>query len=114
MLLGKIPSAKECNKVIISMKSNKSPGYDGLPVEYYRFFWEYIKDLFMNMLNECWNIQDMPISMRTAILSLIHKSDDKDKLNNYRPISLMNTDYKIVAFVFAHRIQKSHSLSCKS
>ena len=58
------------------------------------------------MLNECWNIHDMPISMKTAILSLIHKSSDKDKLNNYRPISLMNTDYKILAFVFAHRLQK--------
>ena len=52
------------------------------------------------------NIHDMPISMKTAILSLIHKSSDKDKLNNYRPISLMNTDYKILAFVFAHRLQK--------
>ncbi len=62
MLLGKIPSVKECNKVIISMKSNKSPGYDGLPVEYYKFFWDHIRDLYMKFanLNENCNIVSYP------------------------------------------------------
>ncbi len=58
------------------------------------------------MIHECWNLENLPISMKTAIVSLIHKSSNREKLNNYRPMSLINTDYKIVAFVFASRIQK--------
>ena len=105
-MLGKIPSESECHKVLNNMKDNKSPGFDGIPSEFYKFFWEYIKGPYLDMINECWNLEKLPISMKTAIISLIHKSSKRDNLNNYRPISLMNTDYKIVAFVFASRMQK--------
>ena len=104
--LGCKPNPTEIEIVINAMKSNRAPGYDGLPIEYYKQFWYIIKDLYLDMVCECWEIQDMPVSMKTAIISLIHKGDDKDRLKNYRPISLMNTDYKILAFVFAFRLQK--------
>ena len=39
-------------------------------------------------------------------MSLIHKKDDKDDIANYRPISLTNVDYRILAFVLANRLQK--------
>lgn len=48
----------------------------------------------------------MPFSHRNAIISLIHKKDDKDRLKNYRPISLTNVDYKIFTQVLANRLQK--------
>ena len=46
------------------------------------------------------------MSQRTAVFSLIHKKDDKEYITNYRPISLNNVDYRILAFVLANRLQK--------
>ena len=44
--------------------------------------------------------------MRRSIISLIHKKGDKTDIENYRPISLTNTDYRILTFVLANRLQK--------
>ena len=39
-------------------------------------------------------------------MTLIHKKYDKDEIGNYRPISLTNVGYRILAFVLANRLQK--------
>ncbi len=44
--------------------------------------------------------------MRKAILALLFKKGDDTLLKNYRPISLLNYDYKIICFVLANRLQK--------
>ena len=101
-----MPDENECENVLYNMKDNRSPGMDGIPIEFYKCFWGEIKELYLHMIEECWQIEDMPFSMKTAVLALIHKGDDKDRLKYYRPISLMNSDYKLLAFVFAERMQK--------
>ena len=42
---------KELYRTLISMKRNKSPGIDGLPVEFYIVFWQDTSNLLMNSLN---------------------------------------------------------------
>ena len=49
---------------------------------------------------------EMTFSQRLAAISLKHKKGEKNVLQNYRPISLMNTDYKIITIIFAERLQK--------
>lgn len=96
----------ECLYVIKSMKCNKSPGSDGLPSEFYKQFWNEIKICFMANLREIFYEGELSNSMKRAIISLIFKKGDKLLLKNYRPISLTNTDYKIIAFVLSVRMQK--------
>lgn len=48
----------------------------------------------------------MPVSMATGLVTIIHKAGKRDKLENYRPLSCLNTDYKILARVLANRIKK--------
>ena len=55
----------------------------------------------MNVLRK----KELPLSMRNSVITLIHKKDDKSDIANYRPISLTNTDYKIVAHILSARLQ---------
>ena len=57
------------------------------------------------MIQETWESEILPLSTRTSVLSPIFKASARNKLLNYRPLSLTNCDYKIVAFVFAQRLQ---------
>ena len=97
---------KECLNALNQMKRNKSPGMDGIIIEFYQQFWDLLKDLLIDMFNECYDLGSLPDSMRTAIISLIFKKGDQENLDNYRPISLTNTDYRILAFTLAERIQQ--------
>ena len=48
----------------------------------------------------------MSFSQRLSVISLLYKKVDKKLLKNYRPLSLSNIDYKVIAFCFARRFQK--------
>ena len=96
----------ECRKSLFSMKLNKSPGSDGLSVEFYQTFWDQLGDLFMNALYESITKGQLTDTQGSGILSLIFKSGDETSLNNWRPITLLNVDYKIIARVLAYRLQK--------
>jgi len=95
----------EVYEAVKQLKHGKSPGLDGIIPEFYQSFWEVLRVPFMEMLNETFEKGEMSASMRQSVISLIFKKGDKDKIKNYRPISLTNYDYKIVAFVLARRLQ---------
>ncbi len=95
----------ECKAAIGSMKSNKSPGSDGLPVEFYKMFWPLVGNLVLESLNEGYENGCMSASQKHAIISLIYKKNDPESLDNWRPISLLNIDYKIATAVLARRLQ---------
>lgn len=69
-------------------------------------FLEDLKQLFQDTLKCIFENDQMSYSQRLADISLIFKKGDQTNIKNYRPISLTNTDYKIIAFVFARRLQK--------
>ena len=97
-------TSKEVYDVILEMKKNKTPGTDGLPVEFYLTFWNQIQDLFINMLKEIVDL-GMTINQGRGIISLIEKPDrDLLLLKNWRPLSLLNVDYKIYSKILANRL----------
>ena len=97
---------EECKQSLFSMKLNKSPGSDGLSVEFYQTFWNQLKGPFMNSLDESIQKGQLTDTHSHGILSLIFKSGDETYLNNWRPITLLNVDYKIIARTLAQRLQK--------
>ena len=105
-LCDKIISKQDLKQVVQNLKKNKAPGLDGLSNEFYQTFWEQLEDLYLNMLQESFEIGILPISLRKAVITLIFKHGEKSVLKNYRPISLTNCDYKILTFVLANRLQK--------
>ena len=98
------PSLKECENALTQMKPDKSPGSDGLPAEFYKFFGRHIGDDLTEVLKFCFSKGSMTESMRLAILSLLHKKNDPCLLKNWRPISLLNVDYKIGTKALATRL----------
>ena len=80
------------------MPNNKSPGNDGLSKEFYEAFQEDIKDVFINSLKEAKIKGSLSISQRQAVIKLLEKKDrDKRFIKNWRPISLLSVDIKILS-----------------
>ena len=96
----------ECFKNLRSFQSNKSPGNDGLTVEFYNAFWESLGKLLVDSLNCSFDKGELSNSQKQAIITLIEKKDkDKRKMSNSRPISLINVDVKIGSKAIALRLQ---------
>jgi len=97
----------ELGKNVQQLPNNKSPGCDGLTTEFYKFFWIDIKDLLFDSYNYSFENKKLSQDQRRAIISLIPKPNkDIRRLKNWRPLSLLNTDYKILAKTLATRLQK--------
>ena len=75
--------------------------------EFYLKFWELLGQELVDSLNYAFEIGELSISQKRGIITLIPKKDkNKVFLNNWRPISLLNTDYKIATKAIAARIAK--------
>lgn len=105
-MMDEFPSVQECAEAIKHMKNNKSPGLDGIPIEFYKIFWNKIKDYFYSCIIENYLKEEMSYPQKLSVISLIFKKGERGSLGNYRPISLTYCDYKIMTFVFACRLQR--------
>ena len=97
----------ECLNALKTMKSGKSPGSDGFPSEFYKVFWADISMLLLKAINFAYEKGLLSISQRSGILSLLPKENKLHYfIKNWRPITLLNYDYKIFAKAIANRIKK--------
>lgn len=100
-------SKAELFNVMKQLSNNETPGKDGLPVEFYKIFFEDICDLLLASYNFSFNSGTLTVSQRNGVITLIPKKD-KDPLyiKNFRPITLLTTDYKLIAKVIGERLKK--------
>ena len=91
---------------INSSKINKSPGSDGLPVEFYKTFWYSIKTPLLNCYKHSFEKETLSITQRQGIITLIPKPEkDLLQISNWRAISLLNSD-KILTKSLASRLKR--------
>ena len=96
----------ELYKNITQMGLNKSPGCDGLPVEFYLTFWHVIAPTMTALANNIFMAGgSLNYTQSSAILTLLYKEGDKLDLANWRPLSLLTADYKFIAKSIATRIR---------
>ena len=87
-------------------ENNKSPGEDGLTVEFYKTFWNTVGNLMVESLNYSYDNGELSSSQERAIITLIEKKDkDRRNISNWRPISLINVDVKIGSKAIAKRLE---------
>ena len=102
---------EEITEVLNSFKDNKVSGIDGLPAEFYKAFWHLLGETLVDSLNAAFDSGSLSISQRQAIITLIGKKDkDWTLLGNWRPISLLNMDAKVLSKALAFRIKKKFCL----
>ena len=93
---------------IKDMKNGSAPGCDGLTTEFYKFFWDDIKTKLLNSFQYSFEVGHVSHTQKRGVITLIHKGKDlpRNKLANWRPITLLNTDYKILAKIMARRLNQ--------
>ena len=95
----------ECIKALKNMQNGKSPGCDGFSVEFYKVFWKNIKELFIESINTAYESGKLSFDQRRGVITLIPKRGKKRiLLKNWRPITLLNIDYKILTKCLAIRL----------
>ena len=106
LALNKPISKNEVWETLKSMGSDNSPGLDGLPSEFYVTFFNDIIDLLLESYDYSFKEGLLSVSQRSGLITRIPKKD-KDPLyvKNYRPISLLNVDYKLLAKVMSTRLK---------
>ena len=96
---------EELFTVVNTFSKDKSPGNDGLTAEFYQTFFIVIGKDLVEVINEGFKRGELSLSMRRGVIVLIWKGDDKRLLKNWRPISLLNYDYKAITKVLATRVR---------
>ena len=89
-----------------SFSNGKSPGEDGFTVEFYRSFFDILGNDLVDSLNTAHEKGQLSIPQRRGVITLIPKEEESlANLKTWRPITLLNVDYKIAARAIGKRIE---------
>lgn len=95
----------DIRKTINSLKNGKSPGPDGICNEFYEKFGNTISTFLLRMYKKSLEDGKLPSTLNEATITLIpKKGKDLDQVGSYRPVSLLNSDLKILAKTLASRL----------
>ena len=103
---------RECLAALKTLEQGKTPGSDGLPAEFSRVFWTNMSNLLINALNYAHETSQLSITQRRGVIKLIPEEDAEPYfIKNWRPLTLLNCDYKTAAKAVANRKKKGSSRS---
>ena len=98
---------EEIEEVINALPSGKSPGPDRLPTRFYKTFSLQLVNILPKVFNESRDTGRLPDSCREGLISVLHKKGTREDPRMYRPITLLNCDYKILTRVLTQRMNEA-------
>lgn len=96
---------QDVTKVIKGLPLNKSLGIDGLSSEYYKAFSSILSPHLVNVFNAAATVEKIPKEMLKAVIVALPKPGNQpNQSQNFRPISLSNSDLKVFLKILTNRI----------
>ena len=97
----------ECRKALETFQNDKAPGEDGFTIEFYKNFFDLLGNDLLASFNEAHAKDELSISQRRGIIIIPTSKEDGSLLDlyNWRPITLLNVDFKIAAKAIAKRLE---------
>lgn len=95
----------ELEQALQQSTKKKSPGPDGLTYEFYSIFFNDLKDDLLRLFNELLSGTVPHSTFTEGVITLIPKNETSHNLNDKRPISMLNCDYKLFAKILYNRLQ---------
>jgi len=96
----------EIKSTLMEMKHDKSPGIDGIPIEVYKVLWNDLGHFLTRSIQLAFISGELSITQKRGVLTCIPKGDKpREFLKNWRPISLLTSDYKLITSIMAKRMK---------
>ena len=97
----------ELTIAINTMKKGKTPGSNGFSVDFFRCFWKEVGTFLHRAFISCYTQGKTPPTHRESVITLIPKAGrSSHSLKGWRPISLLNVDYKIISTAVSNRFKQ--------
>jgi hypothetical protein len=101
---------QELDTALNNMNPNSAGGLDGIPTKFLKKFWAFIRVPLVNYANFSFAQGRLTQSFNSAGIKLIPKKGDISKIKNWRPISLLNNIFKIIAKAIDARLQSLNQI----
>ncbi|KAJ1132607.1 hypothetical protein NDU88_010914 [Pleurodeles waltl] len=103
--LGGPVSVEEVNEAIAQLAPGKTPGTDGLPMDFYKKYRSLLAPQLTEMCAEVRRQGELPQTLREAVVVPLPKTKDREaRVTEFRPLSMLNSDFKILSKIMAARL----------
>ena len=98
---------QEAGRAVSKLRNDKSPGPDGFSANFLKTFWNDLGYLLVRSLNAGFSMGQLSLTQRQGTIILVPKAGKpKEKIDSWRPISLLNTSQKVLSMAMADRLRK--------
>ena len=100
-------TVEELYSALKTLNKSASPGIDGFCIEFYLIFFDEIKLCLLDFYEACFQQGKLSKNSQQGLITLLHKGKglNRNEVSNWRPITLSNVDYKIIAKLLANRLK---------
>lgn len=99
-------TTEEISQAIAQLSRRKAPGPDGITNDFYATFGDELAPRLASLVTEALQTPAMaPASWKEALMCLLYKKGDRRVISNWRPLSLLNSDYKLFSRILVNRLR---------
>lgn len=100
-----LPLGAEIKSIMFKLNANKAPGPDGLTSSFFKAAWDFVGDDVINSITQFLHTGFLPSAINATILTLVPKFPGASKITDFRPISCLNTVYKVISRLLVRRLK---------